>query len=57
MSAEHGGHGHGGGSSDGLFFIEGIAEPAEVVWASIFDVFTLFIAGFFALFDTPVKSS
>lgn len=57
MSAEHGGHGHGGGSSDGLFFIEGIAEPAEVMWASIFDVFTLFIAGFFALFDTPVKSS
>jgi hypothetical protein len=52
MSAEHGGH----GSSGGIFFIEGVAEPSEDVWNSIFDIFTLFIFGLFAIFDTPIKS-
>ncbi|MCL4200233.1 hypothetical protein KJZ67_02730 [Patescibacteria group bacterium] len=53
MSAEHGGHGSSGG---GIFFIEGVTEPSEEVWASIFDIFTLFVVGLFAMFDTPVKS-
>jgi len=52
MSAEHSGH----GASGGIFFVEGISEPAEDVWNSIFDIFTLFVVGFFAMFDTPVKS-
>lgn len=52
MSAEHGGH----GSSDGIFFVEGIAKPSEDVWNSIFDIFTLFIIGLFAMIDTPIKA-
>ena len=52
MSVEHGGH----GASSGIFFVEGISKPAEDVWNSIFDIFTLFVVGFFAMFDTPVKS-
>ena len=54
MSAEHGGHGSSGG---GIFFIEGVTEPSEEVWASIFDIFTLFMVGLFAMFDTPMHPS
>lgn len=53
MSAEHGGH----GSSGGIFFIEGMSEPAKDMWVSLFSIFTLFIVGLFAMFDTSVKPS
>lgn len=53
MSAEHGGHGSGGE----IFFIQGAFEPSADMWNSLFDIFTLFIFGFLAMLDTPVKSA
>lgn len=56
MSAEHGGHG-GGGSSEGIFFIEGVAEPSEDVWVSLFDFVTFFISGLLGLLDMPMTAA
>ena len=45
MSAEHDHGGGGGGSHDGNFIVEGLAESAAPVWSFLFDFIPVMMFG------------
>ncbi len=51
MSAEHGGHGGGGGERP---FLE---EASKEVWVSLFDFLEFFIVGILGMFDMPMTAA
>ncbi len=51
MSAEHGGHGGGGGERT---FLE---EASKDVWVSLFDFLEFFIVGILGMFDVPMTAT